>query len=75
MFSPALPRSAAEPAIVAPSTRERGVHGALKLASILAALGMVAVFAVALWAWNGLTPVEAIVGLHSHYVRAGRGAA
>ena len=73
MLSPALPRSAAESALAAPSTRERGVQLALQLASILAVVGMAAMFAVALWARNGLTPVEAMVGLHSHMYAQGEG--
>ncbi len=45
----------------------------MKLASILVVVGMVAVFAVAFWARNGLTPVEAMVGLHSHMFAKGEG--
>jgi len=73
MLSPAQPRSAAESAFAVPSSRERAVRGVLKLASILAAVGMAAVFAVAFWARNGLTPVEAMVGLHSHMFARGEG--
>ncbi len=73
MLSPRLARADAESAVLHPSARERGVHRALQLASILAALGLAAVFAVAVWARNGLTPVEAIVGLHSHMFAQGHG--
>lgn len=73
MLSPELANADAESAILRPCTRERGLHRAMQLASILTALGLVAVFAVAIWARNGLTPVEGIVGLHSHMFAQGQG--
>ncbi len=73
MLSPELAHADAESAVLRPDVRERGLHRALQLASILTAFGLVAVFAVALWAQNGLTPVEGIVGLHSHMFAQGQG--
>jgi hypothetical protein len=73
MLSSPSARAGIELAIPGSTARERGLLRVLQLASALAALGLLAVFAVALWARNGLTPVEGIVGLHSHMFAQGQG--
>ncbi len=73
MLSPPAARAGVEFAIPEPSTRERGIARVFHVACLLAGLGVVALFAVALWARNGLTPVEGIVGLHAHMMAQGEG--
>lgn len=80
MLSPSLPGVDSESVLrnaaateLRPSARERRLYGAWKLVSILAALGIAAVFAVSLWARNALTAVEPVVAVQSHMFAQGEG--
>ncbi len=72
MLSPAIP---AHPGLATSdaTTRQRMLHRVLHWMSIVAAVGLVAAFAVAMLARNALTPVEGIVAIHSHMLAGGKG--
>ena len=77
MLSSVLPRSECGQLHAGRSSisdgRARLLRQALGCIAILVAIGLVASFAVALWARNALTPVEGIVALHSRMLSQGEG--